>query len=64
MVWTRPTEVPFPAVWHTFQAKDLNSEDQVTYIVQDLPEERFEDAIKHMVGIFIYDEPMCRAKSK
>ncbi|XP_055551330.1 uncharacterized protein LOC129733829 [Wyeomyia smithii] len=62
MVWTRPADVPYPSVWHTFLAKDLNSEEQVTYVVQDLPEERFEDAIKHMVGIFIYDEPMCRAK--
>lgn len=62
MVWTRPSEVPFPSVWHTFKAKDVDSDELVTYVVQDLPEERYEEGIDHMIGIFIHDEPMCRAK--
>lgn len=62
MVWTRPANVPYPSVWHTFRAKDVDSDQMVNYVVQDLPEERFEEAIDHMLNIFIYDEPMCEAK--
>ncbi|XP_058839033.1 uncharacterized protein LOC131695420 [Topomyia yanbarensis] len=62
MVWTRPADVPYPSVWHTFKAKALDSDELVSYVVQDLPEDRFVDGINHMLGIFIYDEPMCRAK--
>ncbi|XP_062564730.1 uncharacterized protein LOC134227318 [Armigeres subalbatus] len=62
MVWTRPASVPFPSVWHTFRAKDVDSDQLVNYVVQDLPEDRFEEAINHMLGIFIHDEPMCHAK--
>ncbi|XP_058456539.1 uncharacterized protein LOC131433932 [Malaya genurostris] len=62
MVWIRPANVPYPSVWHTFKAKDIDSDRLVNYVVQDLPEERFTDAVNHMLGIFIYDEPMCRAK--
>lgn len=62
MVWTRPKEVPYPSVWHSFQARDVDSDRMVNYVVQDLPEERFEEAINHMLGIFIYDEPTCNAK--
>uniref|UniRef100_A0A182QBT5 N-acetyltransferase domain-containing protein n=1 Tax=Anopheles farauti TaxID=69004 RepID=A0A182QBT5_9DIPT len=63
MVWKRPENVPFPSVWHTFQAKDTDSDQLVTYRVQDLPEERYEEAIAHMMGFFVYDEPTCRAKN-
>lgn len=62
MVWTRPAHVPYPSVWHTFSAKDVDSDQLVKYVVQDLPEERFEEAINHMLGIFIHDEPTCEAK--
>lgn len=54
--------MPYPSVWHTFKAKDLDSDRLVNYVVQDLPEDRFEDGVNHMCGIFIYDEPMCHAK--
>lgn len=64
MVWTRPANVPYPSVWHTFRAKDVDSDQLVNYVVQDLPEERFEEAIGHMLGIFIHDEPTCEAKSE
>ncbi|XP_052869714.1 uncharacterized protein LOC128275297 [Anopheles cruzii] len=63
MVWKRPESVPYPSVWLTFQAKDTDNDRLVTYRVQDLPEDRFEDAIAHMTEHFAYDEPTCRAKN-
>lgn len=60
--WRRPENVEFPSVWSTFKAKDLNSEDLVEYRVQDLPVERFEEAVKHMSTNFIPDEPMCATR--
>uniref|UniRef100_A0A182JE85 Uncharacterized protein n=1 Tax=Anopheles atroparvus TaxID=41427 RepID=A0A182JE85_ANOAO len=63
MVWKRPENVPYPAVWHTFQAKDTDSDRLVTYRVQDLPESRFEEAVAHMLEHFVFDEPTCRAKN-
>uniref|UniRef100_A0A182Y8Q0 N-acetyltransferase domain-containing protein n=1 Tax=Anopheles stephensi TaxID=30069 RepID=A0A182Y8Q0_ANOST len=63
MSWKRPDNVPYPSVWHTFQAKDTESDQLVTYRVQDLPEDRFEEAIAHMMEYFVYDEPTCRAKN-
>lgn len=64
MVWTRPVTVPYPSVWHTFKARGVDQDDDklVSYVIQDLPEDRFEEAIEHMIGIFIHDEPTCRAK--
>lgn len=63
MVWKRPENVPYPKVWHTFQAKDTDSDRLVSYRVQDLPEERFDEAIAHMLEYFVFDEPTCRAKN-
>lgn len=59
--WKRPENIPFPSVWLTFKAKDLNSDDLVEYRVQDLPEDRYDEAIEHMTTIFLPDEPMCRS---
>lgn len=60
--WKRPSNIQFPSVWLTFKEKDLNSNDLVEYRVQDLPVDRFEDAIKHMTAVFVADVPMCRSK--
>ncbi|XP_055586110.1 uncharacterized protein LOC129738831 [Uranotaenia lowii] len=57
--WNRPSELEFPRVWITFQARDLDSDRLVTYRVQDLPPNRAEDAIAHMKKHFLRDEPMC-----
>ncbi|EAT34933.1 AAEL012867-PA [Aedes aegypti] len=56
MVWKRPAEVPYPKVWHRFQAKGSQEDGQLEwYTVQDLPEDRFEDAIRHMSEHFARD---------
>lgn len=58
----RPSNVPYPNVWLTFEAPDDNG-DLVKYRIQDLPEDRFEDAIKHMRANFLLDESLCRARN-
>lgn len=57
--WRRPDNIPFPKVWSTFQAKDLNSDNLVEYRVEDLSPDRFEDGIKHMTDFYLKYEPMC-----
>ncbi|XP_055586148.1 uncharacterized protein LOC129738858 [Uranotaenia lowii] len=61
--WIRPEQPAIPTVWHRFQAKDLSGGDQlVTYRVEDLTEDRYEDAIQHYLNHFIKDEPLCRQR--
>lgn len=61
--WTRPLEiVPYPNIWHEFEAKESrNSEKLVKYRIQDLPEDRFDDAIKHMIDHYLVDEPLSNS---
>lgn len=59
--WKRPENIPYPSVWLKFKAKDLESENLVEYRVQDLPEDRFDEAIEYMTKKFLPDEPMCRS---
>lgn len=47
----------FPKIYHTFQAKDLESKELVDYIVRDLSKDRFEDALSHLLINFIPFEP-------
>lgn len=54
--WKRSQNVPFPTIWHTFVAKGTESDNYVKYIVQDLPENRFGDALKFMTNYFLPDE--------
>lgn len=60
--YNRPPNIPYPTVWLTFEAPDDNG-DLVKYRIQDLPEDRFEDAIKHMRANFLLDESLCRARN-
>lgn len=59
--WRRPANIPFPSVWLTFHEKDLNCNNLVEYRVEDLPIDRFDDAIKHMTDNFLPDAPMAKA---
>ncbi|XP_058116749.1 uncharacterized protein LOC131288503 [Anopheles ziemanni] len=62
MSWERPTSVPYPNVWWTFEAPDPDRDDGglATYRVEDLTEDRFEDAIKLYTENFLDDEPLCQ----
>ncbi|XP_053692410.1 uncharacterized protein LOC128740864 [Sabethes cyaneus] len=66
MVWTRPSLPAIPVVWHTFQARDGDGDDDgdgrlVTYHVQDLTEDRYEDLVDHFLIHFSSEEPMSNA---
>lgn len=61
LTWKRPENVSFPQVWLTFKAKDFNSDNLVEYRIQDLPHERYEEAIDYMCNEFLVNEPMCKS---
>ncbi|KXJ78967.1 hypothetical protein RP20_CCG002745 [Aedes albopictus] len=63
MGWQRPAEPTIPTVWYTFQAPDPDNGDQlVTYRVEDLTEDRYDDMIQHYTDNFVDDEPFCENK--
>lgn len=59
--WTRPESKEFPKIWHTFKAKDIDSDELVEYRIQDLPMSRKEEVLEYMARNFIKDEPFCCA---
>lgn len=61
--WNRPTDVPYPNVWHRFLAKDLNSDELVEYRIEDLTEDRFDAAFQNMKENFILDEPQFQSRN-
>ena len=61
--WSRPSNVAFPSVWLRFEARDVDSDALVEYRIQDLPEDRFEDAIKHMTQYFLADHTIGKTKN-
>lgn len=59
-IWKRPDTIEYPKIWHTFKARDLDSDKLVEYRIQDLPLNRFDDAYAHMVGNYNQDEPIAQ----
>lgn len=62
--WVRPVDanVPYPKIWLEFEAKETKGSDKlVKYRIQDLPEDRFDDAIEHMKVNYLPDEPLSRS---
>lgn len=58
----RPKNLEFPKVYHTFQAKDVDSDNLVTYRVQDLPEEYYEKALELMKNYQLPEETLAASK--
>lgn len=58
--WIRPASVEYPKIWHTFKARDVDSDDLVEYRIQDLPQSRAEDAYKHMYDGYVQDQPIIQ----
>lgn len=58
LTWTRPTSVEYPKIWHTFMARDTDSDNLIEYRIQDLPLDRTNDVYQHMLANFISDEPI------
>lgn len=62
--WKRPQTLEYPKVWHTFRARDLNSDELVEYCIQDLPESRLADVLDHMCKNYVQDEPIGQSLGK
>ncbi|XP_036338619.1 uncharacterized protein LOC118748353 [Rhagoletis pomonella] len=58
MVWSRP--VGPPLVWSVIELIDSAGEKR-KFSLQEIPEERYEEALCHMCSIFVKDETICRA---
>lgn len=61
--WTRPENVDYPITYSRFQALDCDSDEiLVEYRIEDLQEERFEDAVNIIRDKHLIDEPMKSSK--
>jgi len=61
--WSRPENIEFPQIYSRFVALDCDSEDKVVeYRVEDLQEDRFEDAVTIIRDKHLMDEPMKSSK--
>lgn len=61
--WTRTNFVNFPKTHSEFLARDLVGEDLVEYTIQDLPDDRHDDAISFMLKHFLADEPVFESRN-
>lgn len=60
----RPFDVlQFPKVHHTFQAKNKDSDELVTYRVQDIAEDCFEKTLEFMRNFHLPGELLCSSKN-
>lgn len=63
--WRRPTNVPYPKIYKRFHSKDIYQIDKlVSFYIQDLTEDRYEDAINEMTENFLRDENTCRTTGR
>ncbi|KYN03212.1 PREDICTED: uncharacterized protein LOC108773586 [Cyphomyrmex costatus] len=54
----RPSEQP-PKIWQQIEKKNIDGK-LVKFTIQEIPEDRYEDAVQHMCTYFLADEPSCR----
>lgn len=64
--WFRPLDVvSYPNVWMEFDAKESKNCDKlVKYRIQDLTEDRFDDAVQYLIEHFLGDEPLSKFYGK
>lgn len=61
--WSRPEDVDFPLTYSRFKALDCDSEDRlVEYRIEDLQQDRFDDAVHIIRDKHLIDEPMKSSK--
>lgn len=58
----RPSDQP-PKVWKVIEKKDKDGK-LMKFTIQEIPENRYEDAVQHMCTYFLADEPTCSCMSK
>lgn len=61
--WTRPNHLPYPNIWLKFKARDVQTDSLVDYSIQDIPEDRFDEAIEFMSNGFLANAPMAKLKN-
>ena len=61
LIWKRANSSNFPQVWRTFTSKDSERDELVEYRIQDLPENRFKEAVEFMIDVFCSDEPLTES---
>ena len=52
-----------PKVWKLIEKMSQNGK-PMKFTIQEIPEDRYEDALKHMCTYFIADEPISQYLSK
>ena len=62
MPFKRPESLEFPTIYYTFKVKSRESDEVIEYRVQDLPDDRFEEALELMRTHFLPDESLCSSK--
>lgn len=60
--FVRPASLDFPLTFHTFNAKDSESDEIVEYRIQDLLEEDFARAVDLMISDFVPEETLCHCR--
>jgi hypothetical protein len=58
----RPSSLPYPSIYYHFRAPDADGGDTVQYSIRDFPQDRYEEGIDFMVGHFISEEPIFKAR--
>lgn len=60
--WKRENLEGYPRVFARFMSKDFPGDALIEYRIQDLPEERFEDAVKFLANDhYLREEPLSNA---
>lgn len=68
LMWKRPDDLvqfPFPNVWRKFKAESNDSrEGEVEYIIKDIPEARYADALNFLTFYALKHKPLYKALGK
>lgn len=57
--WTRPTTIPFPYIWHRFQAKSSTGK-SINARIEDLTPDRHDEVWTFFVQHYFHDEPIAK----
>lgn len=52
-----------PKIWKSIE-KVTKDGKTIKFTIQEIPEDRYENAIQHMCTYFLVDEPICHCLSK
>ncbi|XP_070507060.1 uncharacterized protein [Chironomus tepperi] len=60
--FTRPSDLPFPTIYHKFSAKDKDNDEIVEYRIQDLLEEDYSKGIDMMASEYCPEESFNKCR--